>query len=140
MLFTLPSLSVSPQHLAPLRHFCFFSLTVFCVICDCFFIYKNRKNSRISPPTRRFTTEEAVRCQEAVKSAVFLFPTCSLKSVEKYRPLLLCLSETRGQRRPAECSNHDAIRQTWTTLIGSTADLKGVKETHAKLRYAHNNQ
>lgn len=58
-------------------------------------------------------------------------PTCSLKSVEKYR--LLCFVCCRhSQRWPAECSNHDAIKQTRTTLIGLNHWPKRCKENHAK--------
>lgn len=59
-------------------------------------------------------------------------PARSLKSVEKYRlPCFVCCRH--GQQWPAECSNHDAIRQTRTTLAGSTTDLKVCKNARTLL-------
>lgn len=62
--------------------------------------------------------------------------TCSLKSVEKYR-LLCFVCYRHSQQWPAEYSNHDAIRQTRTTLIGSTTDLKVCRNTRTMCVYMH---
>lgn len=54
--------------------------------------------------------------------------TLSLKSVEKYR-LLCFVCCGHSQQWPAEYSNHDAISQSRTTLVGSTTDLKLCRNT-----------
>lgn len=89
------------------------------------FFFFSPRPSFVTPLNRT----DATWFQEAVKAAVFWKAGSFVIIKNQWKSTGCCFVCCRhGQRWPAEHSNHVAIRQTRTTLTGSTTDPEGVQK------------